>query len=151
MSDDLLIETYRQHRTSQDKYIYFMLAASASAIAYALNRAQDRSLSLILIPWGVALLLWGFSFYFGCMHLVYVNSTLFANIQLIRVQKGIHPGAGTDPQVIEAASDGIRSAMESNSNKANRLGHLQFWFFILGVLTYIAWQVSEMYVRSIQG
>ena len=59
MADDYLIGTYRQLRTSQDKYIYFMLAASASAVAYALNRAQDRPLSLNLIPWGLALLLWG--------------------------------------------------------------------------------------------
>jgi hypothetical protein len=149
MADDYLIEAYRQLRTSQDKYVYFMLAASASAIAYALNRAQDRSLSLVLIPWGLALLLWGFSFYFGCIHLAFVNSTLFANIELIRVQRGTHPDAGTNPQIIEAASNGIRSAIEKNSNKANRLGHAQFWFFVLGVLAYITWQVLEMYLRSV--
>jgi hypothetical protein len=151
MSDDHLIEVYRRLNASQEKYVYFMLAASASAIAYALNRAQDRSLSTILIPWGLALLFWGLSFYFGCIHLAYVNSTLFANFELIRVQKGMHPEAGTHPQIIEAASDGIRSAIESNSKKANRQGHLQFWFFILGVLAYITWQILEMYVRSAQG
>ncbi len=151
MADDYLVEAYRQLRASQEKYVYFMLAASASAIAYALNRAQDRSLSTILIPWGLALLLWGLSFYFGCIYLAYVNSTLFANVELIKVQKGIHPEAGTHPQIIEAASDGIRSAIESNSKKASRLGNSQFWFFILGVLAYIAWQILEMYIRSTQG
>jgi hypothetical protein len=149
MADDYLLEGYRQLRTSQDKYVYFMLAASASAIAYALNQAQDRSLSLSLIPWGFALLLWALSFFFGCMHLIYIISILFANVNLIEVQRGIHPDVGMHPQVIEAALDGIRSGIESNNNKANRLGHLQFWFFILGVMDYIAWQVLEMYIRSI--
>lgn len=63
----------------------------------------------------------------------------------------MHPEAGTHPQIIEAASDGIRSAIESNSKRANRLGHSQFWFFILGVLAYIAWQILEMYILSTQG
>ena len=150
MADDYLIEAYRQLRTSQDKYVYFMLAASASAIAYALNRAQDRSLSLSLIPWGVALVLWGLSFYFGCINLAYVNSTLYANIELIRIQRGTHPKAGNNPEIVEAASKGVSLAIESNSDKANRFGHLQFWFFILGVMAYVVWQIFEMYLRSIQ-
>lgn len=147
--DDYLIEVYRQLRASQDKYVYFMLTASASAIAYALNQAQNRSLSFVLISWGFALLLWGFSFYFGCIHLAYVNSTLFANVDLIKIQQGRHPEVGTNPQVIKAASDGIHLAIESNTKKAKILWNLQFWFFILGVLAYIIWQISEMYFRSL--
>ena len=84
MADDNLLEVYRQLRVSQDKYAYFMLAASASAVAYALNRAQDRSLSTILIPWGLALFLWCLSFFFGCLHLTYVSSAIYANVELIK-------------------------------------------------------------------
>jgi len=113
MSNNYILEAYRQLRVSQDKYIYFMLAAAASAIAYALTRAQDRLLSLFLIPWGVALLLWGLSFYFGCIHLMYVSSTLFANVELLKVQRGEHPEAGINPQIINAASEGIRSSIGS--------------------------------------
>jgi hypothetical protein len=148
MSEEKYLEVYRQLRSHQDKYIYFMLAASASAIAYALNRAQDKPLTLFLIPWGLALLLWGMSFYFGCRHLQYIGSTLFANALLIQIRKGEHPEAGENPELIKAGSKGVLSAMENNSNKANILGHLQFWFFISGVLAYIAWQLLEMYIRS---
>ena len=55
MSDEYLLEMYRQQRTHQEKYIYFILAAAASAIAYALNRAQDRSLTIILNSLGICL------------------------------------------------------------------------------------------------
>jgi hypothetical protein len=79
MNDDHLLEIYRQLRTSQDKYIYFLLAAAGAAVALALNRTQGAPLTFRLQPWGLALVLWGLSFFFRCRHLAYVSSTLFAN------------------------------------------------------------------------
>lgn len=148
MADDRLLEVYRQLRTSQDKYIYFLLAAAGAAIAVALNRTQDRQLTLLLLPWGVALLLWGLSFVYGARHLKYVNSTLFANAELLRVEKGQHPKAGQDPESINAASDGIRSAIDYNSARASRFAKLQFRFFVTGALAYVAWHVLEMYALT---
>jgi len=148
MTDKRLLEVYRQFRTSQEKYIYFLLAADASAIAYALNRAEGRSLSLFLIPWGIALLFWGLSFYFGCMHIMYLTSNLFANVNLIEVQQGEHPDAGQHPQVINAAAKGIQSAMEYNDDKATLFGRLNFILFIAGVIAYIVWQVLIMYLST---
>ena len=150
MSDDRILEVYRQLRTSQDKYIYFLLAAAASAVALALNRTQDRQLTLLLLPWGLALVLWGFSFFFGCRHLAYVSLTLFANAELLRVQRGEHPKAGNHPGVIEAASEGLRSAIDYNSERASLLANFQFGFFIAGALAYVAWHVLEMYARTVQ-
>jgi hypothetical protein len=148
MSDNYILETYRQLRISQDKYTYFMLAASGSAIAYALNRAQDRLLSWLMLPWGMALLFWALSFYFGCKHLAYVSSTLYANIELLKVERGEHPDTGMHPQLMSAASEGIRAAIESNSERANSFAHLQFAFFIAGVVSYVIWQLLEMYVAT---
>ncbi len=150
MSGDRIIEVYRQLRTSQDKYIYFLLAAAASAVALALNRTQDRQLSLLLLPWGFALVLWGLSFFFGCRHLAYVSSTLFANAELLRIQRGEHPRVGSHPELIGAASEDLRSAIDYNSERANLLAKLQFGFFAAGALSYIAWHILEMYARTAQ-
>lgn len=147
MSENQELEVYRQHRAGQDKYVYFMLAAAASAVAYALNRAQDRYLTLSLIPWGIALLLWGLSFYFGCMNLLYVSSTLYANIVLFTVQNGEEPSLGNIPWKVEAASEGIRAAIKTNIGRASWYGRLQFFSLISGSLAYITWQVWEMYLR----
>jgi hypothetical protein len=43
--------------------------------------------------------------------------------------------------MIEAASAGIQGAMESNSERANRLGHLQFRALVAGGVLYVAWHV----------
>jgi len=149
MNDDRLLEIYRQLRTSQDKYIYFLLAAAGAAVALALNRTQGEPLTPFLVPWGLALVLWGLSFFFGCRHLNYVSSTLFANAELLRVERGEHPKTGTHPGLISAASEGIRSAIEYNSNRANRLARLQFAFFVAGALAYVAWHLLEMYARKL--
>lgn len=148
MTDNRLLEVYRQFRTSQEKYIYFLLAADASAIAYALNRAEGKSLTIFLIPWGLSLLLWGLSFIFGCTHIMYLTSNLFANVTLIEVQKGEHPDAGQNPQVINAASEGIRSAMDYNDKKSTLYGRLNFILFLAGIFAYIVWQVLDMYLST---
>ena len=55
--------------------------------------------------------------------------------------------AGNNPALIEAASTGIKEAMNTNSDRANRLGHLQFWSLIVGAILYISWHVIEMCLR----
>ena len=45
MSEDLQNEVYRQFRTAQDKYTYFLLAAAGAGIALAVNQTQGADLS----------------------------------------------------------------------------------------------------------
>jgi len=142
------IELHRQLRTSQDKYAYFLLAAVGASIAFALNQTQGLSLELSQIPLAISILLWGFSFFFGCRHLQYVSSTLYANIEMLKIESGRHPQVGYHPQVLAAASEGVRSAIESNSETSNNLAKLQFSLFIAGVVFYISWHTLEMWLRS---
>ena len=142
------IELCRQLRTSQDKYAYFLLAAVGASIAFALNQTQGISLEKSQIPLAISVLLWGFSFFFGCRHLQYVSSTLYANIEMLKIESGRHPNIGNHPQVVAAASEGARSAIESNSETSNNLAKLQFRLFIAGVVFYIFWHTLEMWLRS---
>jgi hypothetical protein len=151
MADDKSLEVYRQLRTSQDKYTYFLLAGAASAVALAVNRTTGASLSYWQVPLGLAVLCWGLSFYFGCRHIAYVNSNLYANSELLKVQSGTHPLAGRNPQLATAAAEGITKAMEANSEVANRYGHLQFRLLISGGILYIAYHVLEMARTTVGG
>jgi hypothetical protein len=45
MPSEQQIEIYRQHRTAQDKYGYFLLAAAGAAIAFAVNQTQGAKLA----------------------------------------------------------------------------------------------------------
>jgi hypothetical protein len=148
MSSDQQLEVYRQLTAAQDKYVYFLLAAAGAAIAFALSQTQGAKLSLSQIPLGLAVALWGVSFFFGCRRIGYVASTLFANAALLQVEAGQHREIGMHPQAIMAASDGIRTAIESNSTRANALLRLQFASLVLGAISYVAWHAWEMWLRT---
>ena len=148
MSYEKQIEVYRQHRTAQEKYVYFLLAATGAAIALAVNQTHDAKLMWSQIPLALAVGLWSLSFFFGCKHLHYVESTLFANGELLKVLTGEHQEVGDNPQFIAATSEGIRKAINSNSKLAVQFAHIQFLCLVFGAIAYLCWHVLEMWLRS---
>ena len=142
-------EVYRSLRQVQDKHTYFLLAAAGAAIALAVNQSQGAAMAWSHVPLAAGVLSWGLSFFFGCRHIAYVSSTLYANAELLRVESGQHPEIAGHPQMMVAASEGIKQAIESNSERANRLGHLQFRFLVTGAIFYIIWHALEMYLRGV--
>jgi hypothetical protein len=148
MPSDQQIEIYRQHRTAQDKYGYFLLAAVGAAIAFAVNQTQGAKLAWSQLPLACAVACWALSFFFGCRHLTYVESALFANFGLLTVIDGEDPRIGTHPQLMAVASDAIREAIELKSMRASRFARWQFRFLVLGTVFYLAWHVLGMWLRS---
>lgn len=148
--DDTVRELYKVHRTGQEKYAYFLLAAAGAAIAFAVTQTQTVALSHSQIPLAFAVLCWGLSFAAGCLHLQYVLSNLYANMSFLKVQAGEMEGIGAHPTMMQAASEGVRNAMEFNSNRANTYGHWQFRLLILGALAFITWHVVEMWLRAVR-
>jgi len=148
MTDENIIELHRQLRTVQNKYTYFLLAVAAAAVAYAIKLTTNATLTFSMIPLAIAILCWGLSFLCGCRQLNYVSSTIYANYELLMVQKGKHPEAGTNPQIIEAASKGIRQAIKSNTDKILFFAKLQFRFLITGAIFFVAWHIIEMLIRT---
>lgn len=129
---------------AQSKYIYFLLAISASCIALSVQRTTGHYLSWDLFPLGLAVISWGGSFFAGCRNRLYFSSTLYANLALLQVQEGNHPGVPYHPDAIAAASEGIRKAAEHNSSMANFWGKLQFRLLVLGAVFFITWHIIEM-------
>lgn len=150
MSNEAQREVFRVLRESQSKYTYFLLAAAGAAIGFSLSQTKEVSLAWSQVPLGLAVLLWGVCFFCGCRHLAYVNSALYANAVLLKIESGQHPEVGNHPQRMQAASEGVRNAIEQNSESANRLGHWQFRSLVAGAVFYIIWHVLEMYFRISQ-
>ena len=121
-----------------------LLAAAASAVAFAVVRTEGRVLQWSMAPLGLAVFGWAASFLWGCRHIAYVSATLHANAGLLTVQSGNHPQVGHHPQLMQVAVDGIREAAENNSNKAGTAGRRQFRSFILGCGMFLVWRILEM-------
>jgi hypothetical protein len=147
MPSEPQIEIYRQYRIAQDKYVYFLLAAAGATIAFAVNQTQGAKLAWSQLPLACAGACWALSFFFGCQHLNYVESTLFANDALLKVIAGEDPQIGMHPQRMAAASEGIREVIELNSKRAGGFARWQFRCLVLGAVFYLAWHVIGMWLR----
>jgi hypothetical protein len=148
MSDDGIRELWLQHRAGQDKYTYFLLAITASAIAFAVQKTSDSTFSWSMAPLGLAVLAWGGSFYCGCKNLIWVQTALMANYNLLQLRGGIHPQQPDHPVLSEAAMRGVHSALSSNVDRAQSYALSQFRLAIAGALLFLGWHVIEIYVRT---
>lgn len=140
-----LDETYRQHRTAQDKYAYFLLAAAGASVAFSMQRTAGSPLSYFSILFGLAVLCWGVSFWCGCQRLRYVEAVLFLNMNILEIERGLNPRAQTREDINLAIAD-LDPAMKSASEKSGRYAQWQFRLLIVGALFFIAWHVTEMAV-----
>lgn len=148
MADDDYLEVYRQHRAAQDKFAYFLLAGAGAAIAFSIDQTKNAALEPSHLALGAAVVAWGLSFYSGCRHLTHLGAGLWANIGLLRVQKGTHPGVGTDPERKVAAEGGIRKAIDSHSEKSSKYARWQWALFLVGVALFVVWHGYQMYLRA---
>jgi len=144
MNDQVEIEIYRALNLEKQKYTYFLLTAAGAGIILAINQTKGVGLDLSQIPLALGVLSWGASFYSGCCGVSLVQSLLFSNIELIKVQKGVHPNVGEDQSKVIEISEIIRKAMDSQSDKSQAFLDWQFKLLIIGGLFYITWHVFEM-------
>jgi hypothetical protein len=141
---DTLQEVYRQHRTSQDKYVYFLLAAAGAGIALAVQRTTGLPLHWTMLPLGGAIICWAASFFCGCRHVNYVNAAMYANMGFLQLQRGEYRQQPSDPEYLEAAMSGVAQAAESHSNRGSAYAQWQFRLLAIGAALFVAWHVADM-------
>ncbi|MBI2748640.1 MAG: hypothetical protein HYX43_04670 [Burkholderiales bacterium] len=138
-----LMELYKQHQAAEDKYTYFLLAAAAAAIAFAVQKTDGATLSWWLLPVAFAAGCWALSFFFGCKHITWVQTALYANYSLLQLKEGVHPDQ-PPPALLTVAESGVRKALASNVDKAQFYGQCQFRMLILGAVFFIGWHIAEI-------
>ncbi|MDP3799106.1 MAG: hypothetical protein Q8R06_18510 [Polaromonas sp.] len=142
--DNAISDLHKAHQTGQQKYTYFLLAAAGAAVGFAVQKTEGLKLSLWLLPVALATVSWGASFFFGCRHLIWVQTTIYANFNLLQLTQGSHPEQPSHPAGVEAAVRGVKSALENNGNKAQFYAVWQFRLLVTGAVFFIAWRVIEM-------
>jgi len=142
-------EIYKIRSLAEQKYIYFLLAASGAGILFALNQTKGAILELSQLPLAIGIFCWGLSFIFGCNHLNYLSGTMYLNLELLKVQRGQHPDIGTNPIKIAAGDEVLRELIEGDSNKAQLFAKLQLRALMSWALLYICWHILELYRRTI--
>lgn len=131
------VEVYRLHREVQQKYVYFLLAAAGACVGFSLTQTKGMPLSLELLPIGVAVALWGASFYFGCRQIQALDVALAINFQqLVSKGKGL-----TDSSYSQAA-------LRKQSEMSKRMVKRQLGFFIVAAFFYVVGHIWVMWLSA---
>lgn len=127
---------YKEVNNLRNRYSFFLLAITASAIAFSTKQVDDRAFELQLVPLGITIILWLLSFYFGCKHIEYGHK-LDKCIFMLAVQQRNNE--------VTIKEEALITGSELVDNSFKR----QFKTLVLGAIFYIIWQIIEMYIRTI--
>jgi hypothetical protein len=148
MAEDGLAYLHRQHREGQDKYTYFLLAVTASAVAFSVQKTEAAVITWSLIPMALAIISWGISFYFGCKNLIFVQIAISANYTILQLDAGVHPGQPPQGVWLEAARRGTNEALTSNIQNAMYYATWQFRLLIAGAGLFLIWHIAGIIIRT---
>jgi len=138
----------QEFREKQEKYVYYLIAISVSAVGFSVYKTENHSLNISLLPLFFAVACWSASIFFGLKFLKYVISTLYANNSYFDIIKGKHPDLGSNPEFIRAGVEGFKEAMKINSKRMKRYIAWQGNLFYFGIVLFLIWHVFEMYLRT---
>lgn len=146
--NDIQFNIQQEFREKQEKYVYYLIALSVSAIGFSIYKTQNQGLTCSQIPLALAVLSWSISIFCGLKFLKYVISNLYANNSYFEIINGNHPGIGKNPEYIEAGVKGFKEALKINSNAMSINFKIQGYLFYSGILLFIVWHIIEMYLKT---
>jgi hypothetical protein len=143
---DERLEVFKSFSEGRDKMVYFLLAASGAAIAFAITQTQTATITQSKIPLALAIVCWGASFFSGCRQIYQVNSILYQNYQILRIEERHRNSVLSDND--RARMDKARRQLEKLADRSGKWGTWQFTLLGLGAGFYISWHTYEMYLRT---
>jgi len=120
------------------RFSQFIIAVNGALIAYSMKQIEGEKLTLSLIPLGLAILFWGFSFYSGISSIRRIISTRIIQIFKERERKK-NPTGLEALRMINQKFESVGAAAEGHHKR-------MFYFLYIGSILFIGWQVLEMYL-----
>jgi hypothetical protein len=136
---------YKQHHSSQDKYVYFLMAIVSSAIAFTVNKTTNIKVNFSELPLLFAVISWGISFFFGCKFLTCAQMTIAQNYDVLQLKQGVHPKQPSDDQKTQDIIKGLNEKLNEKIIKTGWYLANQFRLTITGALFFLTWHVLKVY------
>ena len=136
----------QEFREKQEKYIYYLIALSVSAIGFSIYKTENKTLTYSQIP--LAVIFWSISIFCGLKFLKYIISNLYANNDYYEIIKGRHPNTGKNPELMQIGVEAFQEAMKINSKSMKRYFKFQGYLFYSGIILFILWHITEMYLKT---
>ena len=119
---------------------YYLLAATGACIGFAINKTDEAVASWQQIPWGVAVICWALSLYFGSRILIKETEYMAHVARVDMALNGDDPNVQPDPQVTQQ--------LLQWAQQKGRWKQWQFTLLLAGAVFFIIWHVLEMYMRA---
>lgn len=146
--NEIKFKIQQEFRDKQEKYVYYLIALSVSAVGFSIYKTESHRLTCSLFPLGLAVLSWSISIFCGLKFLKYTISNLYANNMYYEIIEGKHPDIGNNPDYIKAGVAGFKEASEINIKTMEIYFKIQGYLFYIGILLFIVWHIIEMYLKS---
>lgn len=133
----------KHYNTSNERYIYFLLAVSASAIGYAMTQLQKEPFNLNHIAFFLSVSLWSLSFLAGLKLINTTNQFIFHNINYLSFERKF----GSHPSLIPVIKEAEKGLLQNNSktNKTIKIYRsIQHATLLMGAVSYISWHALTM-------
>ncbi|QQU02358.1 hypothetical protein [Myroides odoratus] len=138
----------KEFREKQEKYVYYLIALSVSAIGFSIYKTNNQSLNIFQIPLAVAVVCWSISIFCGLKFTKYVISSLYANSSYFDIIKGEYPDINNNQEMIKIAIEAFKKAMNTNSLAMKRYFSWQGYLFYAGIIFFIVWHIIEMSLKT---
>ncbi|MDP1623772.1 MAG: hypothetical protein Q8M08_15710 [Bacteroidales bacterium] len=142
------LEIQRHFRSSQEKYVYYLISLCVSAIGFSIYITLNKTLSYIMLPLGLSILAWSLSIINGFKFIELILSILRVNNNYFEVLKGNNPISGTDPQKIKIGVEFLMEEMEKGGMIAKKRYQSQYVFFVIGMASFLVWHILELLIKT---
>ena len=146
MTDGPVKDLYLLHRAGQDKYTYFLLAAAASGLGFAIQKSENLPLDVTMVLLAAAALAWLGSFYCGVRNVSKVLTALGGNYGLLQLKSGRHENQPPDADSTTGAIQGIMRVIDISANQARHYANWQFGLLVAGAVLFLGWHVARLVV-----
>lgn len=136
-------DLYKIHSEQRTKLIYYSMGMAVAAVGFAVFQTVSAVMSWQLVPWGIAVLCWLVSIWYGLKALAHGIGMLRLEVQKLMAMGGVHPVTGEamedwqKERATKIIGDQLKTLVESSNKPFDR----QRSFLIAGVLVFIVWHL----------
>jgi uncharacterized membrane protein len=117
----------------RDKFIYYVIGITVSAIGFSVYKTQNQALSILQLPLGIAILFWLSSIHFGFRYIQLELRSIIINHSEIEDEAGAKK------------NDSKRKKLNDSITTKFTLMTYSFYF---GIISFLIWRLIEMYNYS---
>ena len=126
------IQLKKNQRELQTKYVYFLLTVDAAAIGYTVTIPKPEDVNVSYLVLTIAILLWGMSFFAGCIYLLGMMGNDSDDVELL------------NPGITDNDKEKIQRRLENTKKVSAKSAKWMLITILAGFLAFIVWHMANI-------